>query len=112
MTAIETAVDLALLDERIEVGVLRGGVVQHPKYPGRRVFNAGINLTHLYYGQISFVEFILERDLGLVHKLYRGHRVPDRRGDHSRTYLRSRGWRWSRHSPSAAVASCFASWIG
>ena len=25
---------------------------------GRRVFNAGINLTHLYYGQISFADFI------------------------------------------------------
>lgn len=70
--ALETAIDLALLDDQIEVGVLRGDVVQHKKYAGRRVFNAGINLTHLYYGQISFVEFILERDLGLVHKLYRG----------------------------------------
>jgi thioesterase DpgC len=47
--------------------------LQHPKYPGRRVFNAGINLTHLYYGQISFVEFILERELGLLNKIYRGH---------------------------------------
>jgi thioesterase DpgC len=72
LTAMETAVDVALMDERIEVCVLRGGVVSHPKYAGRRVFNAGINLTHLYYGQISFVEFILERDLGLVNKLYRG----------------------------------------
>jgi thioesterase DpgC len=70
--ALETAIDLVLLDDSIEVGVLRGSVVQHPKYAGRRVFNAGINLTHFYYGQISFAEFILERDLGLVHKLYRG----------------------------------------
>lgn len=71
--ALETAVDLALLDDRIQVGVLRGGVVEHPKYPGRRVFNAGINLTHLYYGQISFAEFILDRELGLLNKIYRGH---------------------------------------
>jgi len=71
--ALETAVDLALLDDRIEVGVLRGGVLDHPKYPHRRVFNAGINLTHLYYGQISFVEFFLERELGVVNKIYRGH---------------------------------------
>ena len=75
--ALETAIDLALLDDRIEVGVLRGDVVEHRKYAGRRVFSAGINLTHLYYGQISFVEFIIERDLGLVNKLYRGLWVSD-----------------------------------
>ena len=72
VAALETAVDLALLDERIKVGVLRGGVVDHPKYRGRRVFNSGINLTHLYYGRISLVEFLLERELGLVNKMYRG----------------------------------------
>jgi (3,5-dihydroxyphenyl)acetyl-CoA 1,2-dioxygenase len=71
--ALETAIDLVLLDDAIEVGVLRGGTVQHPRYAGRRVFNAGINLTHLYYGQISFVDFIIERELGLLHKIYRGH---------------------------------------
>jgi (3,5-dihydroxyphenyl)acetyl-CoA 1,2-dioxygenase len=70
---LETAVDLVLLDDTIEVGVLRGGVVQHPKHAGRRVFNSGINLTHLYFGQISFVDFILERELGLLNKIYRGH---------------------------------------
>jgi (3,5-dihydroxyphenyl)acetyl-CoA 1,2-dioxygenase len=71
--ALETAVDLVLLDDAIEVCVLRGGIVQHPKYAGRHVFNAGINLTHLYYGQISFAEFFIERELGLVHKMFRGH---------------------------------------
>jgi (3,5-dihydroxyphenyl)acetyl-CoA 1,2-dioxygenase len=72
-SALETAVDLVLLDDTIEVGVLRGGTVQHPKYAGRRIFNAGINLTHLYYGQISFAEFFIERELGLLHKMFRGH---------------------------------------
>ena len=71
--ALETAVDLVLLDDGIEVGVLRGGTVEHPKYAGRRIFNAGINLTHLYYGQISLVEFFIERELGLLHKMFRGH---------------------------------------
>jgi (3,5-dihydroxyphenyl)acetyl-CoA 1,2-dioxygenase len=71
--ALETAVDLVLLDDAIEVGVLRGGTVAHPKYKDRRIFNAGINLTHLYYGQISFVHFFIERELGLLHKIYRGH---------------------------------------
>jgi (3,5-dihydroxyphenyl)acetyl-CoA 1,2-dioxygenase len=71
--ALETAADLVLLDDGIEVGVLRGGTVVHPKYKDRRIFNAGINLTHLYYGQISFVHFFVERELGLLHKIYRGH---------------------------------------
>lgn len=70
--ALETAVDLVLLDDQIKVGVLRGGHVEHPKYRGKRVFNSGINLTHLYYGRISFLEFLLERELGLVNKMYRG----------------------------------------
>jgi thioesterase DpgC len=71
--ALETAVDLVLLDDQIKVGVLRGGAVDHPKYCGKRVFNSGINLTHLYYGRISLLEFLLERELGLVNKIYRGH---------------------------------------
>ena len=87
VTALETAIDLALLDDRIEAGVLRGGTVTHRKYAGRRIFNAGINLTHLYYGQISFVEFILERDLGMVHKLYRGLWVSDSYHEQFEDYL-------------------------
>ena len=71
--ALEIAVDLVLLDPACEVGVLRGGVVDHPRHAGRRVFNSGLNLTHLYYGQISFVDFMMARELGLVSKLYRGH---------------------------------------
>lgn len=81
MAAMETAVDLVLLDDRIQVGVLRGGLLQHPKYQGKRIFNAGINLTHLYYGQISFIEFIMERELGLLNKIYRGHSKSDRHSD-------------------------------
>jgi thioesterase DpgC len=72
--ALELAVDLVLLDDRIEVGVLRGGPATHPKHAGRRVFGAGINLTHLYHGRISLVEFMIERELGLISKMYRGHR--------------------------------------
>lgn len=71
--ALETAVDLVLLDPDIEVGVLRGGVVDHPRHAGRRIFNSGLNLTHLYYGQITFVDFMIARELGLVSKIYRGH---------------------------------------
>jgi (3,5-dihydroxyphenyl)acetyl-CoA 1,2-dioxygenase len=67
----ECAVDLILLDPGIEVGVIRGGVVEHPRHPGERVFGSGINLTRLYHGRIDFL-FYLVRDLGYVNKIYRG----------------------------------------
>jgi (3,5-dihydroxyphenyl)acetyl-CoA 1,2-dioxygenase len=69
---LEIGTDLILLDPTIEIGVLRGKVVEHPKYAGRHVFNAGINLTHLYHGQIGFIDFFIARDMGYVHKMYRG----------------------------------------
>jgi (3,5-dihydroxyphenyl)acetyl-CoA 1,2-dioxygenase len=71
----ECAVDLILLDPGIEVGVFRGGVVDHPKYRGVRVFGSGINLTRLYHGHIDYL-FYLIRDLGYVNKLYRGISLP------------------------------------
>ena len=67
----EVAVDLLLLDPDVEVAVFRGGVVDHPRYAGRRIFGSGINLTHLYRGQIGFLFFVV-RDLGFVYKIYRG----------------------------------------
>ncbi|HEY6702873.1 MAG TPA: enoyl-CoA hydratase/isomerase family protein [Xanthobacteraceae bacterium] len=67
----EICVDLALLDPVSEIAVMRGDVVEHPKYKGRHVFGAGINLTHLYHGRIPFVWY-LQRDLGYVNKIYRG----------------------------------------
>jgi (3,5-dihydroxyphenyl)acetyl-CoA 1,2-dioxygenase len=67
----ECAVDMILLDPGIEVGVIRGGVVEHPRHPGERVFGSGINLTRLYHGRIDFL-FYLIRDLGYVNKIYRG----------------------------------------
>jgi thioesterase DpgC len=68
----EVAVDLVLLDPEIEIGVFRGGVVEHPRYAGERVFGSGINLTFLYEGRIDFL-FYLVRDLGYVNKMFRGH---------------------------------------
>jgi (3,5-dihydroxyphenyl)acetyl-CoA 1,2-dioxygenase len=68
---IETAIDLALLDPATEIGVLRGGVVDHPKYAGRRLFSSGINLTHLYQGKISFL-FYFKHAMGYEHKMFRG----------------------------------------
>jgi thioesterase DpgC len=77
VAALETAVDLVLLDDAISVGVLRGAPAVHPKYEGRRIFGSGLNLTHLYYGKISLVEFMLERELGALSKMYRGHDLAD-----------------------------------
>jgi (3,5-dihydroxyphenyl)acetyl-CoA 1,2-dioxygenase len=82
---METAVDLALLDPAVSVGLLRGGEMSHPRYRGRRVFSAGINLKALQAGGISLVDFLLRRELGYIHKLLRGVLVRD-------------GERW--HSPS------------
>jgi thioesterase DpgC len=73
---MEIAVDAAILDPKTDIAVLRGGPVTHPKYAGKRLFGAGINLTHLYRGQIPFVWF-LQRDLGFVNKFYRGVARPD-----------------------------------
>jgi (3,5-dihydroxyphenyl)acetyl-CoA 1,2-dioxygenase len=76
LDAMEIAVDVAILDPETDIAVLRGGEVEHPKYRGRKLFGAGINLTHLYRGQIPFVWF-LKRDLGFVHKFFRGVARPD-----------------------------------
>jgi (3,5-dihydroxyphenyl)acetyl-CoA 1,2-dioxygenase len=76
----ECAVDLILLDPGIEVGVFRGGVVDHPKYQGMRVFGSGINLTRLYHGHVDYL-FYLIRDLGYVNKIYRGISLPAREAD-------------------------------
>ena len=69
--ATEIGVDLLLLDPEVEVAVFRGGVIDHPRYAGRRIFGSGINLTHLYRGQIAYLFFVV-RDLGFVNKIYRG----------------------------------------
>jgi thioesterase DpgC len=67
----ETACDLILLHPGLRMGVLRGDPVDHPRYQGRRIFSAGINLTRIYQGRQSYL-FYLTRDLGLVNKFYRG----------------------------------------
>lgn len=69
---METAVDLALMDEQVTTCVLRGGVMTHPRYKDKRVFCAGINLKELINGHISFVEFLLTRELGFISKIVHG----------------------------------------
>jgi (3,5-dihydroxyphenyl)acetyl-CoA 1,2-dioxygenase len=78
LLATECAVDLILLDPEIEIGVMRGGVVDHPRYAGARIFGSGLNLTRLYLGQLPF-RFFITRDLGYVNKIYRGLSGPEHR---------------------------------
>src|SRR5512137_490427 len=74
--AFEVLVDLVLLDDGIDAGVLRGAPMTKAKYAGRRVFGSGINLTRLYHGRISMVRFMLERETGTLGKIHRGHSAP------------------------------------
>jgi thioesterase DpgC len=74
ISAMEICVDVALLDQASAVAVLRGGPVDHPKYD--RVFGSGINLTHLCNGRIPY-RWYLQRELGFIHKFYRGLARPD-----------------------------------
>lgn len=76
INAMEIAVDVATLDPGTDIAVLRGQPVEHVKYAGRRIFGAGINLTHLYHGAIPYLWY-LQRDLGFVHKFLRGIASPD-----------------------------------
>jgi thioesterase DpgC len=73
--AMEIGVDVATLDPVTDIAVLRGQTVEHAKYAGRRIFGAGINLTHLYRGTIPFLWYI-QRELGFVHKYLRGVAKP------------------------------------
>jgi (3,5-dihydroxyphenyl)acetyl-CoA 1,2-dioxygenase len=71
LAPLEIATDLAILAETTEIAVLRGGRVEHPKYAGRRICSAGINLTHLYQGKIPFL-FYFQHAMGYEHKMVRG----------------------------------------
>ena len=75
-SATEIGADVCILDPESQVAVLRGDFVPEGKYAGRRVFNAGINLTHLYYGRIPYLWFLI-RDMGFVNKMTRGLARPD-----------------------------------
>ena len=86
----ETAADIAILDPMSEICVLRGGVVDHPKYKGRKIFSAGINLTHLYRGKIPYP---------LVHPPRHGHRQQDAaRPRDGRGQSRRSLWRHAREA--------------
>ena len=72
--------------------------MSHPRYRGRRIFSAGINLKALHAGGISLVDFLLRRELGYISKLLRGLLVED-------------GTRWESptlHKPWVAAVDGFA----
>ncbi|MEV4557895.1 (3,5-dihydroxyphenyl)acetyl-CoA 1,2-dioxygenase DpgC [Kitasatospora sp. NPDC049285] len=96
---METAVDLVALDDQVRVGVIRGAVMSHPRYLGRRVFSAGINLADLRDGALSYVDFLLGRELGCVGKLVHGVVLdPTRRSRYER----------AAHKPWLAAVDTFA----
>jgi len=110
LDAAEIAVDLAILDPRTQICVLRGDTVQGGKHQGRRVLGSGINLTHLYYGKVPFIWY-LQRDLGIVNKIYRGLARPTQyRTTSPGGPWRNPGSRWWKDSPSAGTASTCSSW--
>jgi thioesterase DpgC len=87
----ETSADIAMLDPVSEICVLRGGVVDHPRYRGRKVFSAGINLTHLYRGKIPYLWYI-RRDMGIVNKMFRGLALVDSNPDEIYGGTREKPW--------------------
>lgn len=68
---MEIATDLVLLDDEIQIGVMRGDYMTHKKYMNKRVFCSGINLTKLYHGKLSYLYYVT-RELALMSKIFRG----------------------------------------
>ncbi|WP_082898455.1 enoyl-CoA hydratase/isomerase family protein [Sphingomonas sanguinis] len=91
LNRLELAVDVVLLSRDTRVGVIRGGVMTHRKYAGRRVFCAGINLKKLSGGQIPIVDYMISREMGLIEKFRRGlslaEDVPDVRGRFGKPWI-------------------------
>ncbi len=89
--AQELAVDICLLDEASEIGVLRGARMESGKYQGRRVFCTGINLTHLYHGKVSYLWY-LKREMGWLNKVFRGLAEPGHSPDEILGRTREKMW--------------------
>lgn len=87
----ETAADMAIMDPQSDICILRGGPVEHPKYKDRKIFSAGINLTHLYRGKIPFLWYI-RRDMGIVNKMFRGLAMGGRSPDEMSGGTREKPW--------------------
>jgi thioesterase DpgC len=87
----ETATDIAIFDQLSDICVLRGDVVEHPKYKARRIFSSGINLTHIYRGKIPYLWYI-RRDMGVVNKMFRGLASVDKSPDEIYGATREKPW--------------------
>src|SRR4029077_6094824 len=59
LAATEIAVDVATLDSTTRIAVMRGAAVDNGKHRGKRIFGAGVNLTHLYLGKIPYLWFLI-----------------------------------------------------
>ncbi len=84
---LEVAVDVLTIDPTPLVGVIRGAPMEHASYAGKRVFCAGINLKHLAAGKISYLDFLIGREAGLLSKLARGVRDPETGRDVVRLWI-------------------------
>ncbi|MBO0882933.1 MAG: enoyl-CoA hydratase/isomerase family protein [Mycobacterium sp.] len=84
---LEIAVDVVTMSPTTPVGVIRGAPMQHPAYAGTRVFCAGINLKHLATGNISYLDFLIGREAGLLSKLARGVHDPETGRDVVRPWI-------------------------
>ena len=89
--AQEIAVDLCMMDPQIQAGVLRGAEFTKGKYQGKRVYCTGINLTHLYYGHVSYIWY-MKREMGFLNKIFRGIATPDRKPDDIRGQTLEKIW--------------------
>ena len=87
MRDVEVAVDVVSLDPAPSVGVIRGAPMEYASYAGKRVFCAGINLKHLSAGKISYLDFLIGREAGLLSKLARGVHDPETGRDVARLWI-------------------------
>jgi thioesterase DpgC len=84
---LEVAVDVVTMCPTTSVGVIRGAPMEHASYAGTRVFCAGINLKHLAAGKISYLDFLIGREAGLLSKLARGVHDPETGRDVARLWI-------------------------
>jgi thioesterase DpgC len=84
---LEVAVDVVASDPTGQVAVIRGAPMEHASYVGKRVFCAGINLQHLADGKISYLDFLIGREAGLLSKLARGIHDPVTGRDVARLWI-------------------------
>lgn len=87
MRDVEVAVDVVTLNPATSVCVIRGAPMEYASYAGKRVFCAGINLKHLAAGSISYLDFFIGREAGLLSKLARGVHDPDTGRDVARLWI-------------------------